>query len=66
MEQKSTPYGDPPDLEAWTKAMTNSTPDLALQFRTHAIRSMKEDTRWSDHAKVAEKILRERGISWEG
>jgi hypothetical protein len=59
------PYIDPPTLEAWTRAMTNSLPDLALQFRDHAIRRMKGDTRWSDHAKVAEKIMRERGIRWE-
>jgi hypothetical protein len=34
-------------------------------MRDHAIRSLKNDTRWSDYVMLAEKILRERGITRE-
>jgi hypothetical protein len=57
--------GDPPTVEAWTTAMTNWPPEQALQFRDHAVRSLKNDSRWREHVNVAERILRERGISWE-
>jgi hypothetical protein len=65
MEEKQTNYMDPPTLEARSKAMTNSLPDLALQFHAHALRRQKQDIRWGDLVSVADRILRERGISWE-
>jgi len=52
-------------MEAWTTAITNMPPELALQMRDHAIRSLKKDTRWSDYLKLAERILRDLGITRE-
>ena len=63
MESKQ--YGYPPTMEAWTTAMTNLPPEQALQFRDHAISSLKNDPRWRDYVMLAEKILRERGITKE-
>jgi hypothetical protein len=47
--------GDPPTVEAWTTAITNMPPELALQMRDHAIRSLKNDTRWSVYVMLAER-----------
>jgi hypothetical protein len=35
--------------------MTNSLPDLALQFHDHAIRRLKDGIRWSDRVEMAER-----------
>jgi hypothetical protein len=59
-DSESKKYGDPPTVEAWTTAITNMPAELGLQMRDHAIRSLKNDTRWSDYVTLAERILRER------
>ncbi len=65
-DSESKKYGDPPTMEAWTMALTNLPSVEAFLLRRHAIGSLKNDPRRQESVNVAERILRERGISRAG
>ena len=52
-----------PTLEWWNEAMQKSQPDEALKLLRHAHLCLNQNQQWGEFVSVAERVLRERGIT---